>query len=99
MIKYIAEFIGTFVFLTVILKSGNFGNAQPFVIVSGLLAAILMGGAISGGHFNPAVSAMMYAQDSSAFNGKDLSGYVVAQVLGALTALKLHQLSQNKQSA
>jgi aquaporin Z len=98
MIKYLAEFIGTFVFLTVILKSGTFGNAQPFVIVTGLLAAIFMGGAISGGHFNPAVSAMMYVQDSTTFTSTDFAGYVTAQLLGAVAALKVHQWSLTKQA-
>ena len=98
MIKYLAEFIGTFVFLTVILKSGTFGNIQPFVIVTGLLAAIFMGGAISGGHFNPAVSAMMYIQDPSTFSSNDFAGYVAAQLLGAVAALKLHQWSLTKQA-
>jgi glycerol uptake facilitator-like aquaporin len=92
MIKYVVEFIGTFLFLSVILRSGAFGNAQPFVIVSGLLAAILFGGAISGGHFNPAVSVMMHMKDTQSFNAQDLAGYVVAQVLGGLLALKMYQM-------
>lgn len=33
----VVEFIGTFVFLYVILQSGEFGHAQPFVIATGLL--------------------------------------------------------------
>ena len=97
MIKYLAEFIGTFVFLTVILKSGTFGNIQPFVIVTGLLAAIFMSGAF-GGHFNPAVSAMMYVQDSNTFTSSDFASYVAAQLLGAIAALKLHQWSLTKQA-
>jgi hypothetical protein len=61
----ISEFIGTFVFLFTILQSGLYQlngtpGLQPFVIVTGLLVAILMFGSISGGHFNPAVSVMLY---------------------------------------
>ena len=54
MIKYIVEFIGTFIFLSVIL---NTGEAIPIGIA--LAAVIFFGGKISGGHFNPAVSVAM----------------------------------------
>lgn len=93
MIKYAVEFIGTFLFLSIILKSGNFGNVQPFVIVSGLLAAILFGGSISGGHFNPAVSVMMHMKNGAEFGTQDMAGYIVAQVLGGLLALKVHEMA------
>ena len=51
MFVYLVEFIGTFVFLSVILRVG-----QPIPIAVALLSAIYFGGSISGGHFNPAVS-------------------------------------------
>ena len=57
-LKYFVEFLGTFLFLSVILASGS-----PVLIALSLLAVILLGGSISGGHFNPAVSVMMW------FNG------------------------------
>lgn len=94
MLKYAVEFFGTFLFLSIILKSGNFGNVQPFVIATGLLAAILFGGAVSGGHFNPAVSVMLHLQNSAAFPQADLLAYVVAQVLGGVAALNAHNLVQ-----
>lgn len=75
-----AEFIGTFVFLLVILVVG-----QPIPIVIGLLAAILAFGNLSGGHFNPAVSTMMLAKGDISIAQYVL--YVVAQVLGGLAAL------------
>lgn len=93
MMKYLAEFVGTFVFLSIILKSGSFGNLQPFVIAVGLLAAILLCGAVSGGHFNPAVSAMVWSRDSASFSTSTLGWYVVAQVLGGLAALRVHQMT------
>lgn len=76
----LGEFIGTFVFLLVILVVG-----QPIPIVVGLLAAILAFGNLSGGHFNPAVSTMMLAKGDISV-GVYLM-YVVAQVLGGLAAL------------
>lgn len=81
--NYLAEFIGTIIFLTVILKS----QGDKYVIVLGLLAAILFMGSVSGGHFNPAVSIMKYAQKE--MMAKDLIGYIVAQILGGLVAIKI----------
>ena len=79
MIKYLVEFIGTFVFLSVILAVG-----KPIPIAVGLLAAIYFGGHISGGHFNPAVSVMMYLKENLSAN--DLPMYVIAQVAGGAVA-------------
>lgn len=76
----LGEFIGTFVFLLVILVVG-----QPIPIVVGLLAAILAFGNLSGGHFNPAVSTMMLAKGDISVVQYAL--YVIAQVLGGLAAL------------
>lgn len=91
--KYLVEFIGTTLFLLIILKSGNFKTIQPFVIVTGLLAAIFMGGAISGGHFNPAVSTMLHVSgtDPNVGSTQHLIGYVLAQVLGGIAAWNIHK--------
>jgi glycerol uptake facilitator-like aquaporin len=76
----LSEFIGTFVFLLVILVVG-----QPIPIVIGLLAVIFAFGNISGGHMNPAVSTMMLAKGDIDVMTYIL--YVIAQVLGGLAAL------------
>lgn len=81
MMQYVAELIGTAVFLAIILKSGG----DKYVIVAGLLAAILLMGDVSGGHFNPAVSVMQLARGQ--LSPMDTVGYVVAQLLGALLAI------------
>lgn len=78
----VAEFIGTFFFLAVILKRG-----EPIPIAVGLLAAIYLAGSVSGGHFNPAVSFLVHLKDKS-FGIDDLGYYVVAQLAGAYTALQ-----------
>jgi len=80
MLAVVTEFIGTFVFLSVILSTGS---AIPIVIA--LAAAIYFGGSISGGHFNPAVSTMMLAKGG--INVETWITYVIAQVLGGLVAL------------
>ena len=79
MLNYLAEFIGTFVFLSIILATG-----KPIPIAVGLLAAIYLMGGISGGHFNPAVSVMMYLNKSLKMN--DLPLYIAAQVGGGVLA-------------
>ena len=54
--KYVVEFLGTLFFLYVILATG-----QALAIGLALTVAIMVGGKISGGNFNPAVSVMMAA--------------------------------------
>lgn len=91
MMKYLVEFVGTFFFLSVILNSGGFGNMGPFVVATGLLGAVLFGGKVSGGHFNPAVSAMMFAKNS--IDMKTLGFYVCAQLFGSLAAWQFNTLA------
>lgn len=85
MLNYLVEFIGTFVFLSVILRIG-----EPIPIAVGLLAAIYFGGSISGGHFNPAVSFMMYLKENLSM--QDLPLYVLAQLLGGASALQFQNM-------
>jgi aquaporin Z len=87
--KYFVEFLGTLFFLFVILMSGKISTPelQPVVIGAALALAIFVGGKISGGHFNPAVSIMFTSAKKLATG--DLLPYIIAQVLGGLTALQL----------
>ena len=85
MLAYVVEFLGTFLFLSVIVATG-----QPILISLALLLVILLGGAISGGHFNPAVSLMFWAKGS--LTAGDLAGYVTAQALGGLGALTVYNM-------
>jgi len=55
MLEYLAEFIGTFIFLFVIITTTN-----PFLIGLTLSAMIVMCSKFSQCHFNPAVSFMMF---------------------------------------
>lgn len=90
--KILVEFIGTFIFLFVILQSSLYqisGSSalQPFVIAIGLLVAILMFGSVSGGHFNPAVSVMLYIKgDNNVSDITKLLGYIAIQILGGVAA-------------
>jgi aquaporin Z len=80
----VVEFIGTFVFLYVILATGNF-----LAIGATLAICIFLGGKISGGNFNPAVTIMLVAAKKQ--NMDTLLPYIAAQVLGGLAALALYQ--------
>ena len=82
--KYLVEYLGTVFFLYVILATGN-----ALAIGAALAVAIMIGGNISGGNFNPAVSVMMAAAGKLKRN--DLLPYIVAQVLGGLTALEIYK--------
>ena len=79
--RYLVEAVGTF-FLTMAVSLSLMAN--PIAIGLMLMAMIYMGGYISGGHFNPAVTTAVWL-----CNGFSLTvsmGYKVAQVLGALAA-------------
>jgi aquaporin Z len=91
--KYLAELIGTFLFMTIGYASvAAFGAAGmesgllvvPFSFGLGLLAAIFAFGHISGGHFNPAVTIAMVLDKRT--TPADAGGYIVAQVIGAIGA-------------
>ena len=85
MLKYLVELLGTFVFLSVILIS----KGDPIAIGVTLAAVILFGAKISGGHFNPAVTWMMWLKrDKSTL---ELVFYTLAQVIGGSLALAYFQ--------
>lgn len=77
--KYITEFIGTFFLVLVVGLTGN-----PVAIGSILMVMIYMGGHISGGHYNPAVSFGVYIRGK--LDAKDFGMYFLFQVIGALLA-------------
>jgi aquaporin Z len=82
--KLIVEFLGTLFFLYVILATG-----KPVPIALALAIIIYLGGSISGGMFNPAVSVMMSVAGKLPVN--QLLPYVAAQVLGGLAAYEIHK--------
>ncbi len=90
--KYLAELVGTFLFMTIGYSSvAAFGIATvpgllvvPFSFGFGLLAAIFAVGHISGGHFNPAVTVAAVLDGRT--TAQDAIGYILAQVIGAVAA-------------
>ena len=88
--KYVVEFVGTFaLLLTIVLSRGS------ALAIGGILALnVLLGGKISGGHFNPAVTSM-FLMDGS-ITGTDAACYVAAQILGAYGALMFYKMNAKK---
>jgi aquaporin Z len=80
MLDLITEFIGTFIFLSVVISSG-----QAIPIGLTLAAVILFGAGSSATHFNPAISTMMMVAGKMPL--ETYAGYVIAQILGGLCAL------------
>jgi len=82
--KLLVEFLGTVFLLFVIISTGN-GLAAG----AALAIAITIGGPISGGHFNPAVTIMMTV--AGKLSTKDALPYILAQISGGLAAYELNK--------
>ena len=79
----LTEFLGAFIFIAVIFRfAAEAWGAFPIGLA--LAAVVLFGGAVSGGHFNPAVSLAMYAAHKLTLPA--LGAYVVAQLAGGVVA-------------
>ncbi|HLD81074.1 MAG TPA: MIP family channel protein [archaeon] len=91
--KYVAEFLGTFALVFIgagsVLVNSISGGAVGLVGVALAHGLVLMSmiyalGAVSGGHFNPAVSIAVWA--AKKMPAKTTGAYVVSQLLGAAVA-------------
>ena len=93
MLQYFVELLGTFIFLSVILLAVNMNvKWSAFPIGLALMAMIFFGGPVSGGHFNPAVSAMFYLNKSLPLI--ELFLYVLMQLLGAAFAIQYTRMAK-----
>ena len=86
MLKYIAEFIGTFILLSVIIASGD-----PLAIGLALAVACWFGTKISGGHFNPVVTGVMLMNKK--LEPMHTLPYFLAKAAGGLLALQIYKQS------
>ena len=95
---YLSEYIGTTFLLMIVVGSGIMGQsltdnnalvllANTIATGAGLTVLIWMFGNVSGAHFNPAVSMIMYANNE--LKTKELCGYCLFQVSGAITGTLL----------
>ena len=84
--KYITEFIGTFfLVLTVGLPVLGESPLAPLAIGSSLMVMVYMGGHVSGGHYNPAVSLAVLLRGKMTSAG-EFAMYVISQCVGAVAA-------------
>ena len=80
--KYITEAIGAFFLVLTITLCVITGQQMAPLAIGGMLAVmVFMGGHISGGHYNPAVSLAAFLR--GALSGSDLLPYMVFQIIGA----------------
>lgn len=79
LVQFLVELIGTFIFLTVIIATGN-----PIAIGLVLIGLIFFAFWVTGGYFNPAVSTMFYLNGS--INTTQLVLFLIAQFLGGVLA-------------
>jgi aquaporin Z len=94
--KLLAELVGTFVFFLTgfmsILATQAIGTTVDLVVIAlgfglGLFAAIQIAGAVSGGHFNPAVT--IGALLDKRIDPVNAAGYIIAQLIGGIGAAAL----------
>src|SRR5256885_1541059 len=85
-----AEFIGTFTLVTAVCGAALFSApsaglvAVAFAVGLSVLAMAYAVGAISGGHFNPAVTCGLVA--AGRFDAGKALPYIIAQVVGGIAA-------------
>jgi aquaporin Z len=80
--KYLVEFLGTLLLSFIIFATGNY-----LAIGSALAVAVLLGGPISGGAFNPAITIALLSAGKITTN--DVIPYIVAQIAGGLAGFEL----------
>jgi aquaporin Z len=83
--KLIVEFVGMFMFAFTVGTATNKAGAgilAPLAIGGALMVLVFAGGHISGGHFNPAVSAGVFLRGR--MTGQEFGAYVVTQFIAAI---------------
>ena len=85
MLKFVVEFLGTMLITFIIFSTGNY-----LAIGIALAVAVLIGGPISGGAYNPAVAiALFYAKKLQV---KDLVPYIIAEIAGGVAGYEIFKL-------
>ena len=82
--KLIIEYLGTLFLVCVILWTGNWA-----AIGAALAIGVYLGGKISGGAFNPAVSVVLYLK--KAINLTELMEYITVQIAAGITGYYLYE--------
>jgi aquaporin Z len=87
--KYLVEFLGTMLLMFVVLATGNW-----LAIGAALGIIALIGGPISGGSFNPAVTISLFA--AGKLPKSDVLPYIMVEILGALADFYAYKRFVNK---
>ena len=83
--KYTVEFVGTFLFVFSIIGAVfNLSVLTPLYIGVALTTLVYMGGAVSGAHYNPAVTFGIWLNKK--IGTRDAVSYILAQLLAAALA-------------
>jgi aquaporin Z len=82
--QLLIEYVGTVFFLFVIITTGN-----PLAIGAALALACYIGGPISGGNYNPAVTLLMVLAGKQ--KKETLFTYVIMQLAAAVTVLQIYK--------
>jgi aquaporin Z len=85
----LVEFLGTFIFLSVIVATGS-----PWAIGAALAILIFLGIDVSGGHYNPAVTLMTLYNKGITIT--TAVAYIVAQVAGGILAITTYNVLKKK---
>lgn len=83
--KYITEFIGTFFLVLTVVLSVHYDAMPGLAIGAILMVMVYMGGAISGGHYNPGVSLGVALRGKLSYG--EMIAYWIAQCVGAIFAV------------
>lgn len=84
LLAILVEFLGTFIFLSVIVATGN-----AWAIGATLAVLVFLGSGVSGGHYNPAVTIMtLYNRGIATDNA---IAYVAVQILAGILAVVVYK--------
>jgi len=81
---HIMEFCGTYMFVCTVGTAAKNSSDAAFAIGSALMVLVYIGGHVSGGHFNPAVTLSILLSGRDLISQKDALLYMAAQFLGGL---------------
>jgi len=82
--KYLVEFLGTMFLMFIILATGNY-----LAIGAALAVIALLGGPVSGGSYNPAITLALY--NSGKLMKSDIVPYIIVEILGALAGFEAYK--------
>jgi len=82
--KYLVEFLGTMFLSFIIFATGNY-----LAIGAALAVIALLGGPVSGGSYNPAVTLALY--NSGKLMKSDIVPYIIVEILGALAGFEAYK--------